>query len=101
MSTREQIEWLRNQKDYKNDDVADTMEKLLARNEQLQNRYRKLAGSLSYQKEGRTINVAERLELLEVVFEVAKREVDAFDGGYGVTVKHLRKPIAAVEAQND
>ncbi len=33
---------------------------------------------------------------LRTVYEAAKKEVDAFDGGYGVTVKHLRKAVAAV-----
>ena len=32
----------------------------------------------------------------KAVYEAAKKEVDAFDGGYGVTVKHLRKAVAAV-----
>ncbi len=39
------------------------------------------------------------LKKLYAVYLAAKREVDAFDGGYGVTVKHLRKAVAAVKEQ--
>lgn len=59
--------------------------------EQAQERYRKLASALSYEKEGRTINVAERIEQLEAALKTYEGIVAVSNGVDGY---HLNGDMA-------